>query len=80
MLKPPTANQSYFGIMAASPKKSSSEIHGRIVAQTLRAEKEIKQGKGLMPKEARTFLNDGFNAVTLKTKGVRTNRDEANTR
>jgi len=68
------------GIMAASPKKSSSGMPDRIVAQALLAEEEIKQGKGMKPKEARAFMDDEFKAVAVKTKGVRSDRDEANSR
>jgi len=44
------------------------------------AEEEVKQGKGLRPNDARDFMNDEFKAVALKTKGVRFDRDEANSR
>jgi hypothetical protein len=60
--------------------KSGSEMRNRMVAQALLAEEEVKQGKGLRPNDARDFMNDEFKAVALKTKGVRFDRDEANSR
>lgn len=66
-------------ITTAAQGQDSKERE-RLVAQALLAEEEINQGKGLTPAEARAFVQHGFNAVNLKTKGVRFNREEANAR
>jgi len=61
-------------------QNSSSELDDRIVKQALSTEEEIEHGKGHTPPDEQTFMNDGFKALALKTKGLRFKRAEANSR